>query len=76
MSAVPVTVALEDGGSPGAFSWGAPDRLVNVPNLRIEAVSGTSPGAMNAVPPLRFAGPQGAWRLAQRCRGQVARNAS
>ena len=75
MSAVPVTVALENGDSLDAFPWGAPDRLADVPGLRIEAVSGTSLGAMNAVP-LRFAGPQGTGLLAQRCRGQVARNAS
>lgn len=46
--ACPITVALEGGGSLGAFAWGVLDRLVDVPEIRIEAVSGTSAGAMNA----------------------------
>src|SRR5690349_5927943 len=37
----PVTLALEGGGSLGAFTWGVLDRLVDVPRLRIEAVSGS-----------------------------------
>ena len=32
----------------GAFTWGVLDRLVDVPELRIEVVSGSSAGAMNA----------------------------
>ena len=44
----PVTLALEGGGSLGAFTWGVLDRLLDVPHLRIEVVSGTSAGAMNA----------------------------
>jgi NTE family protein len=45
---LPVTIALEGGGSLGAFAWGVLDRLLDVPDLRIEAVSGASAGAMNA----------------------------
>ncbi len=45
--AQPVTLALQGGGSLGAFTWGVLDRLLDVPELRIEAVSGTSAGAMN-----------------------------
>jgi NTE family protein len=43
-----VTLALQGGGSLGAFTWGVLDRLLDVPELHIEAVSGTSAGAMNA----------------------------
>ena len=46
--AQPITLALEGGGSLGAFAWGVLDRLVDVPETRIEAVSGTSAGAINA----------------------------
>ena len=46
----PVTVdfALQGGGSHGAFTWGVLDRLLEETWLRIEAISGTSAGAMNA----------------------------
>lgn len=44
-----LSLALQGGGSHGAFSWGALDRLFEDPRLRIEAISGTSAGAMNAV---------------------------
>jgi NTE family protein len=47
-AAQPVTLALEGGGTLGAFTWGVLDRLVDVPELRITVVSGTSAGAMNA----------------------------
>ena len=45
---VPVDLALQGGGSHGAFTWGVIDRLLEEPWLRIEAISGTSAGAMNA----------------------------
>src|ERR1700753_1485184 len=44
-----VDLALEGGGSPGAFTWGVLDRLLDEPWLRIDGISGTSAGAMNAV---------------------------
>ena len=44
----PVTLALQGGGSLGAFSWGVLDRLLDEPAIRIGAVSGASAGAMNA----------------------------
>src|ERR1700678_133215 len=44
-----VDLALQGGGSHGAFTWGVLDRLIEEPWLRIEAISGTSAGAMNAV---------------------------
>ncbi len=43
-----VDLALQGGGSHGALTWGVLDRLLEEPWLRIEAISGTSAGAMNA----------------------------
>ena len=43
-----VDLALQGGGSHGAFTGGVLDRLLQEPWLRIEAISGTSAGAMNA----------------------------
>jgi len=45
---VMVDLALQGGGSHGAFAWGVLDRLLQEPWLKIEGVSGTSAGAMNA----------------------------
>jgi NTE family protein len=44
-----VDLALQGGGSHGAFTWGVLDRLMDEPSLRIDGISGTSAGAMNAV---------------------------
>ncbi len=44
----PVTLALQGGGSHGAFTWGVLDRLLEDPSLEFTAASGTSAGAMNA----------------------------
>jgi NTE family protein len=44
-----VDLALQGGGSHGAFTWGVLDRLMDEPWLHIEGISGTSAGAMNAV---------------------------
>jgi NTE family protein len=43
-----VDLALQGGGSHGAFAWGALDRLLDVSWIIVEAISGTSAGAMNA----------------------------
>ena len=43
-----VNLALQGGGAHGAFTWGVLDRLLEEPALTIEAISGTSAGAMNA----------------------------
>jgi NTE family protein len=43
-----VDLALQGGGSHGAFTWGVLDRLLEEPWLKIDAISGTSAGAMNA----------------------------
>jgi len=44
-----IDLALQGGGSHGAFTWGVLDRLLDEPWLRIDGISGTSAGAMNAV---------------------------
>jgi NTE family protein len=44
-----IKLALQGGGSHGAFTWGVLDQLLGDERIRIEAVSGTSAGAMNAV---------------------------
>ena len=58
-----IALALQGGGAHGAYTWGVLDRLVEEPTLSIEAVSGTSAGAMNAallVDGLARGGPEGA----------------
>jgi NTE family protein len=43
-----INLALQGGGSHGAFTWGVLDALLEDGRLDIEAVSGTSAGAVNA----------------------------
>ena len=43
-----VDFALQGGGSHGAFTWGILDRLLEESWLKIDGISGTSAGAMNA----------------------------
>ena len=47
--ALPVELALQGGGSHGAFTWGVLDRLLEEPWIELAGLSGTSAGAMNAV---------------------------
>jgi NTE family protein len=47
-SSVLIDLALQGGGSHGAFTWGVLDRLLEEPWLTIAGISGTSAGAMNA----------------------------
>lgn len=47
-ASLPIKLALQGGGAHGAFTWGVLDRLLQLPGLTIEAISGTSSGAMNA----------------------------
>ncbi len=47
-SQVLVDLALQGGGSHGAFTWGVLDRLLEESWLQIAGISGTSAGAMNA----------------------------
>jgi NTE family protein len=44
-----VNLALQGGGSHGAFTWGALDRLLEEERLEFEGITGTSAGAVNAV---------------------------
>jgi NTE family protein len=44
----PINVALQGGGAHGAFTWGVLDRLLEDDRVVIEALSGSSAGAMNA----------------------------
>jgi NTE family protein len=44
-----VSVALQGGGSHGAFAWGVLDSLLEDGRVSIEGIVGTSAGAMNAV---------------------------
>lgn len=72
---LPITVALEGGGSLGTFAWGALDRLLDEPDLRIAVASGASAGAMNAamlVQGLATGGPAEAKRLLERFWRRVA----
>lgn len=47
MAAKTVTLALQGGGTHGAFTWGTLDRLLEDERLEIEAISATSAGAIN-----------------------------
>src|ERR1700687_2606758 len=63
LETVLVDLALQGGGSHGAFTWGVLDRLLEETWLRIDGISGTSAGAMNAVVLVggyEKGGPQGA----------------
>ena len=44
-----LSLALQGGGSFGAFTWGILDRLLDEPDLSFDAISGASAGALNAV---------------------------
>ena len=44
-----VNLALQGGGSHGAFTWGVLDTLLDDGRVAFEGISGTSAGAMNAV---------------------------
>lgn len=43
-----IRLALQGGGTYGAFGWGVLDRLLQEEDLAIDAISGTSAGAVNA----------------------------
>jgi len=45
----PINLALQGGGAHGAYTWGVLDWLLESERFAMEAVSGTSAGAMNAV---------------------------
>src|SRR6476661_5510455 len=43
-----LALALQGGGSHGAYTWGVLDRLLQNDHIDFEAISGASAGAMNA----------------------------
>ena len=45
---LPIDLALQGGGSHGAFTWGVLDRILEEDWFEIDGISGTSAGAMNA----------------------------
>jgi len=44
-----LSLALQGGGSFGAFTWGVLDRLLEEPDIGFDAISGASAGSVNAV---------------------------
>jgi len=44
-----VALALQGGGAHGAFTWGVLDQILEDGRIEVEAITGTSAGAMNAV---------------------------
>ena len=44
-----LNLALQGGGSHGAFTWGVLDTLLADPRVAVEGISGSSAGALNAV---------------------------
>jgi NTE family protein len=73
-----INIALQGGGSHGAFAWGVLDRLPQEPDIAVEGVVGTSAGAMNAAViayGLTIGGNEGArTKLAEFWRGAISRN--
>ena len=49
MDAKGLNIALQGGGSHGAYSWGVLDRLLEEEDIVPDGVSGASAGAMNAI---------------------------
>ena len=49
MTRPPINLALQGGGSHGAYTWGVLDALIEADRFTFAAVSGTSAGAMNLV---------------------------
>ena len=54
-----VSLALQGGGAHGAFTWGVLDALLEDGRLAVEAITGASAGAMNAVVMVGGAGSTG-----------------
>ena len=74
-----IALALQGGGSHGAFTWGALDRLLEEPSIEIAGVCGTSAGAMNGtvlVHGLASGGRARARELLQRFWRRVSESAS
>jgi NTE family protein len=64
-----IKLALQGGGSHGAFTWGVLDRLLEHGGFEVEAIVGASAGAVNAVVlgcGLTTGGPEGGRKLLER----------
>src|SRR5262245_53263230 len=73
-----INLALQGGGSHGAFTWGALDRLLEDDRIVIEGVSGTSAGAMNGamlIYGMHLGGRQGARNMLHEFWERIAHNA-
>jgi NTE family protein len=74
-----LSLALQGGGSFGAFTWGVLERLLDEPDCGFDAISGASVGAVNAVLlacGLVEGGREGARRLLARFWNQITTEAS
>ncbi|MEW7847454.1 patatin-like phospholipase family protein [Massilia aurea] len=60
-----ISLAIQGGGSYGAYGWGVLDRLLREPGLDIDALSGSSAGAISAVV-VAGAGRRDGWADARR----------
>ncbi|GAB5388077.1 MAG: patatin-like phospholipase family protein [Alphaproteobacteria bacterium] len=70
-----VSLALQGGGSHGAFAWGVLDRLLEDDRIEIDCITGTSAGAVNAAAisaGLSEGGPQRARQVMAKVWNQVA----
>ncbi|MDF3835423.1 patatin-like phospholipase family protein [Cupriavidus basilensis] len=70
-----INIALQGGGTHGAFSWGVLDRLLEDGRIGIDGISGTSAGAINATVlayGLASGGAQGARRSLETCWRKVS----
>jgi NTE family protein len=74
-----LSLALQGGGSFGAFTWGALDRLLEEPGIEFDSISGASVGAVNAALVacgLIVDGREGARKLLARFWNRVTKEAS
>lgn len=74
-----ITLALQGGGAHGAFTWGVLDRLLEVDEIEVEAMSGTSAGAINTVVcayDLHIGGPKKAKELLEKLWEKISLNGS
>ena len=74
-----LSLALQGGGSFGAFTWGVLDRLLEEPGISFDAISGASAGSVNAVlmaAGMIEGGPAGARARLSQFWGRIARSPS
>jgi NTE family protein len=74
-----LSLALQGGGSFGAFTWGVLDRLLEEPGTSFDAISGASAGSVNAVlmaSGMIEGGPDGARARLSQFWGRIARSPS